>query len=114
MAGSASIQAVTRVNVEQASKRAMREPTRLKYGEGRRCWGRESDRRTQRNRRGSDDGMYARGPSATREASRGGLCSQPNTREGAFGPREVAERPVVPKKPGNAGGGKGPQFKGSV
>jgi hypothetical protein len=23
----------------------------------------------------------------------------------------VAERPVVPRKPGNAGGGKGPQFK---
>jgi len=31
------MQAVTRVNVEQASKRVMRKPTRLKYGEGRRC-----------------------------------------------------------------------------
>ena len=32
---SASMQAVTRVNVEQASKRVMWEPTRLNYGEGR-------------------------------------------------------------------------------
>ena len=33
---SVSMQAVTRVNVEQASKRVMWEPTRLNYGEGRR------------------------------------------------------------------------------
>jgi hypothetical protein len=32
----ASVQAVTGVNAEQASKRAMRKPTRLNYGEGRR------------------------------------------------------------------------------
>jgi len=31
----ANVQAGTRVNAEQASKRAMWEPTRLKYGEGR-------------------------------------------------------------------------------
>jgi hypothetical protein len=34
---SASKQAVTRVNAEQASKRAMRKPTRLNNGEGRSC-----------------------------------------------------------------------------
>ena len=32
------MQAVTRVNVEQASKRAMWKPTRLNNGEGRRPW----------------------------------------------------------------------------
>ena len=32
-------------------------------------------------------------------------------REGQAGPCEVAERPVVPTKPGNAGRGKGPWFK---
>jgi hypothetical protein len=37
----ASAQAVTRVNVEQASKRAMRKPTRLEYGEGCHGWGSE-------------------------------------------------------------------------
>lgn len=39
---------------------------------------------------------------------------QPATREGWAGPYGVAERLVVPKKPGNSGGGKGPQFKADV
>ena len=33
---------------------------------------------------------------------------QPDAREGQAGRTWVAERPVVPLKPGNAGGGKGP------
>ena len=36
---------------------------------------------------------------------------QPDAREGWAGPHGVAERFVVPLKPDNAGGGKGPQFK---
>ena len=36
---------------------------------------------------------------------------QPDAREGQAGRIGVAERLVVPLKPGNAGGGKGPQFK---
>src|ERR1700680_2473632 len=36
---------------------------------------------------------------------------QPEPREGQAGRLGVAERFVVPRKPGNAGGGKGPQFK---
>ena len=36
---------------------------------------------------------------------------QPDAREGQAGRPGVAERFVVPVKPGNAGGGKGPQFK---
>ena len=39
---------------------------------------------------------------------------QPAAREGQAVPLGVAERPVVPEKPGNAGGGKGPWFKGNV
>jgi hypothetical protein len=35
-------------------------------------------------------------------------------REGEKGSFGVADRPVVPKKPGNAGGGKGPEFKANV
>jgi len=34
----AKMQAGTRVNAEQASKRAMWEPTRLRFGEGRSFW----------------------------------------------------------------------------
>jgi hypothetical protein len=50
---------------------------------------------------------------ATREALRGGwgVTSQPDAREGQAGPLRVAEGPVRPMKPGNAGGGKGPWFK---
>jgi hypothetical protein len=36
---------------------------------------------------------------------------QPDAREGEAGRSWVAERLVVTLKPGNAGGGKGPQFK---
>jgi hypothetical protein len=36
---------------------------------------------------------------------------QPDTREGRSGRCGVTERPVLPTKLGNAGGGKGPQFK---
>src|SRR6266481_746504 len=36
---------------------------------------------------------------------------QPEAREGQAGRPGVAERFVVPRKPGNADGGKGPQFK---
>ena len=36
---------------------------------------------------------------------------QPDAREGQAGPGGESERPIVPRKPGNAGGGKGPQFK---
>src|SRR5512135_3444255 len=37
--------------------------------------------------------------------------SQPDSREGQAGPPGVADRLVVPRKPGNSGGGKGPEFK---
>jgi hypothetical protein len=39
---------------------------------------------------------------------------QLDAREGQAGPTGVTERLVVPLKPGNAGGGKGPQFKVNV
>ena len=35
----------------------------------------------------------------------------PDAREGQVGRLGVAERFVLPLKPGNSGGGKGPQFK---
>ena len=53
-----------------------------------------------------------RRPDATRETSSGDRTSdQLATRERWAGPREVAERFAVPVKPGNSGGGKGPQLK---
>ena len=41
-------------------------------------------------------------------------CDQPASRERQAGPYGVTERPVVLMKPGNAGGGKGPQLKGNA
>src|SRR5215469_13355306 len=55
------------------------------------------------------------GPAATREAPNGDRSrDQPATRESPAGPYGVAERLVVLMKPGNAGGGKGPQLKGNA
>jgi hypothetical protein len=55
--------------------------------------------------------MYTRKAHETREAPRRGQHDQLDAREGQAGRPGVAERFVVPLKPGNAGGGKGPQFK---
>ena len=54
------MQAVTRMNTEQASKRLMRKPTRQEYGEGR-CHRRMRAKRSLWFRRGSGDGMCGRG-----------------------------------------------------
>jgi len=52
---------------------------------------------------------------ATRETLPGDEAqSQPDAREGQAGSGRESERFIVPLKPGNAGGGKGPQFKTSV
>src|SRR5499425_473013 len=55
------------------------------------------------------------GPVATREApaviAHG---DQPAPRERQAGPFGVTERPVLLMRPGNAGGGKGPQLKGNA
>ena len=63
--------------------------------------------------RGNDDGMSVHGdptqhgkPQAVRARD-----PQPDAREGQAGPPGVAVRLVVPRKPGNSGGGKGPPFK---
>jgi hypothetical protein len=56
-----------------------------------------------------------RGPDATREAPAViAVKDQLVTRERQTGPYGVAERLVLPMKPGNAGGGKGPQLKGNA
>jgi len=36
---------------------------------------------------------------------------RPDAREGQAGSGGVTDRPVVPRKPANSGGGKGPEFK---
>jgi len=51
---------------------------------------------------------------ATRETPGGGCVTQPDAREGQAGLPGESERPIVPRKPGNAGGGKGPWFQANA
>jgi hypothetical protein len=61
-------QAVTRVNVEQASKSMTWKLTRRIHGESRRCRNLESDHASLRFHRGNDDGMHRRKRQQPREA----------------------------------------------
>src|ERR1700681_1256300 len=58
--------------------------------------------------------MYTRKAYATRETPRRGQDDQPDAREGQAGRPGESERFIVPMKPGNAGGGTGPQFKSNA
>ena len=70
--GSASVQAATRVNAEQASKRTMCRPTRLPYRGRLKQLGEMSEEYVQLLHRGIGGGMYARKAYVTREAPRRG------------------------------------------
>ena len=65
--------------------------------------------------RGIGDGMSAKGTIHNTRSPSGDRCmDQLATRERQAGPTGMAERLAVPMKPGNSGGGKGPQLKGNA
>jgi hypothetical protein len=64
----ASVQAATRVNAEQASKRSMCRPTRRPFRGRLTRLGEKSEEYTQLLHRGSGGSMYTRKAHATREA----------------------------------------------
>jgi hypothetical protein len=66
-----------------------------------------------RSHRGNGDGMSVHGDRTQHGKPQRWLSGQRDAREGQAGPCGVADRLVVPTKPGNAGGGKEPDF-GSV
>jgi len=72
--------------------------------------GEVSDTGTRRFRRGSGDSMHERGETTQHGKPYNvvGCDGQPEVGDDQIGRYRVAERPVVPTKPGNAGGGKGP------
>ena len=73
----------------------------------------ENDAGTLRFRRGNGIGMQRRTSDATREVSPvEGFAFQLGSREGQARPVEMAERLVVPKKPGNSGGWEGALVQG--
>ena len=107
----ASMQAVTRVNAEQASKRLTQEPTRRVIG-GAAADGTVRANEDHQTCRGNGDGKQAKLTSSnTGSPSGDSRGDQPAARESQVGPYGVAERLVVLRKPGNSGGGKGPQLK---
>ena len=75
--------------------------------------GREaSDARTGRLRRGTGDSMPVRGGRRQHGKPRRWCArAKPESRKGQAGPVRVAERSVLPERPGNAGGGKGAQVR---
>ena len=100
------------MNAEQASKRVMRKPTWLRFREGR-----------NRSNKMSEAFGWSAGVMAMacmqeeiwrNTGSPSGGSTQPEAREGQAGPCGVTDRLAVPLKPGNAGGGKGPEFKVKV
>ncbi len=112
---SASVQAATRVNAEQASKRTMRGPTRPSC-RGRLIWLGDRAKTTPIRRAGAVAAACTQGKRAQHGKPLGVAGDgQPDAREGQAGRLGVAERPVIPTKLGNARGGKrggkGPQFK---
>ena len=89
----------------------MRRPTRQPFGEGWYGWVNERSKTPRRCA-----GVVAAACTQGRRTQHGkpqGVVrdDQPDAREGQAGCPGVAERFAVPRKPGNAGGGKGPQFK---
>src|SRR5262245_25196932 len=64
--------------------------------------------------RGNGGGMSAQEIGRNTGNPSGGCVTQPDAREGQAGPYGVSERSIVPLRPANAGGGKGPQFKANV
>src|ERR1700680_4493117 len=108
LGGRANRRAVTCVKPEQASKGKSRTPTRPEYGEGSTVWG--SSRQTHLDRSAGvmgtarrDRGSRKRGRPVAGEGS--GLNDAKWHRS-----TRASDRGMVPVEPGNAGGGKDPDF----
>ena len=101
MGGSATMRAGTRVNVEQASKRAIRKPTLLLIGEGRWRMGKRATRAPIRFRRGIDVGTHGRGrrsPDGGAHTHTSRVADGSGTPRGAGRAGRVADGSVVPGK----------------
>jgi len=106
--GSASVRAVTRVKPEQASKSLMRAPSPLSMDEGR-CGRPDAPTNEGRSaRRGSGHSTYAGGDwQHGRPVALARVMANGPAEDRA---RQASEGLIVPLKPSNAGGGKGPWF----
>src|SRR5260221_6257787 len=109
---SASVQAVTRVNAGQASKRTMRRPTPTTLSGKADTAGVNERSSTPSRCAGVVATACTQGKRTQHGRPRGVVRDdQPDAGKGHAGRRGDAEGFVVPLKPGNCGGGEGPQFK---
>ena len=103
-----TVRALTRVNPEQAPKdRCECRPATYSGKAAAPGW--EKPPGVLVARRGIGEGTYGESAYAMREAHGGEGVADPRPSFGG-GPKWESEGPVVPRKPGNAGGGKGPWF----
>ena len=98
------------MNAVQTSKRTLCGPT-WESCRGRLIWLGVESKATPRAHRGGRSSMHTRKARPTREAPGVAGDGRPDAREDQLRRPGVTEGPVVPSKPGHAGGGKGPQFK---
>jgi hypothetical protein len=117
LGGRATLQAVTRVKLEQASKATMWMPTQRTLGEGRADWEEPGagarQQITIRTSRATGVVSTACKEGNLRQWGRPGMVGESRTSnviESDDGPSGRRKGPEVPRKPGNAGGGKGPCF----
>ena len=109
MGGSATMQAGTRVNAEQASKRLTRKPTLLSSGEGRRPAGKRATKHRPVSAGVMASACMEDGKRSNTGSPAGAVHAATGTPRGAGRAGRVAERPVGLKTRGNARRGKGPQ-----
>ena len=117
LGGRATLQAVTRVKLEQASKATMWTPTRPMSGEGRVDWEEPGagarNAITVRTSRATGVVSTACKEGSLRQWGRLGMVGESRCPERHLwdgGPSGRRRGPDVPEKPGNAGGGKGACF----
>ena len=117
LGGSASTQAATQGNAEQASKRPMRRPTRPNLGEG--CQRPETPPKMVANEPKPVASAEVVAAACVPEDRRsnpgspvGGAHAATGNPRGPAWAGRVTERLGVPRKPGNAGGGKGLRSRG--
>ena len=106
----ANLWAATRSESRAGSESTVVTPTRPLRGEGRRIAGKKPTRALAVVTGVVGSGTQGRFSGATWEARRDAVHTAATAPLGCRSRRE-SERPIVPRKPGNAGGGKGPHFR---
>jgi hypothetical protein len=108
--GLANLWAATRSESRAGSESTVVTPTRHHRGEGRRSTGKQPTQAPVLVT-GVLGAARREGSSTQRGRPGRGVGLRPTTPPSGWRPQRDSERPILPGKPGNAGGGKGPHFR---